>query len=494
VATPKFVGVETEFGITVHGPTEVNPVLASSLVVGAYRAAGDADVRWDHSDEHPLRDARGYEAPDPHEPVVDDDLGLANTVLTNGARFYVDHAHPEYSSPECSNARDLVIWDKAGERILEHAAQRATTTLPAGSRVLVHKNNTDGKGAAYGTHENYLVPRSVPFGRLTRQLLPFFVSRPIYVGAGRIGTEFDDDGIAFQLTQRADFFEVEVGLETTLKRPLMNTRDEPHADPERYRRLHVINGDANLCEVATFLKVGTMLLLLDLIEDDALPALPDLAQPVQAFHHVSHDLTCSVPLRMDDGSTMTALELQGFYLEACKRYVKDRDVDPVTAEVLERWEGVLTTAESDPRELAGRVDWATKLGLLENYRDRHGLDWEHDRLKMVDLQYHDVRQDKGLYQRLAARGRVERLVAESEIQAAVASPPTDTRAWFRGECIRRFRGQIVAAGWDALIFDVGRDALQRVPMMEPGRGTKAAIGGLLDEVADAAELLDRLTA
>jgi Pup amidohydrolase len=494
VATPKFVGVETEFGITVHGPTEVNPVLASSLVVGAYRAAGDADVRWDHSDEHPLRDARGYEAPDPHEPVVDDDLGLANTVLTNGARFYVDHAHPEYSSPECSNARDLVIWDKAGERILEHAAQRATTTLPSGSRVLVHKNNTDGKGAAYGTHENYLVPRSVPFGRLTRQLLPFFVSRPIYVGAGRIGTEFDDDGIAFQLTQRADFFEVEVGLETTLKRPLMNTRDEPHADPERYRRLHVINGDANLCEVATFLKVGTMLLLLDLIEDDALPPLPDLAQPVQAFHHVSHDLTCSVPLRMDDGSTMTALELQGFYLEACKRYVKDRDVDPVTAEVLERWEGVLTTAESDPRELAGRVDWATKLSLLENYRDRHGLDWEHDRLKMVDLQYHDVRQDKGLYQRLAARGRVERLVAESEIQAAVASPPTDTRAWFRGECIRRFRGQIVAAGWDALIFDVGRDALQRVPMMEPGRGTKAAIGGLLDEVADAAELLDRLTA
>jgi Pup amidohydrolase len=495
VATPKFVGVETEFGITVDGPTEVNPVLASSLVVGAYRLAGDRDVRWDHTDEHPLRDARGYEVPDPHEPIASDDLGLANTVLTNGARFYVDHAHPEYATPECSNARDLVIWDKAGERILEDAAARAAVTLPAGSRVLIHKNNTDGKGAAYGTHENYLVPRSVPFGRLTRQLLPFFVSRLVFVGAGRIGTDLPDRDAGFQLSQRADFFEVEVGLETTLKRPLMNTRDEPHADPERYRRLHVINGDANLCEVATYLKVGTMLLLLDAIEDEALPAMPALANPVQAFHDVSHDLTCRRPLRLEDGTTATAIELQWQHLEACQRYVKERadaDVDPVTADVLDRWEAVLTTAEADPRALAGRVDWATKLQLLEGYRERHRLDWDHDRLKMVDLQYHDVRQDKGLYQRLAARGRVERLVSEAEIQAAIDRPPADTRAWFRGECIRRFRGQIVAAGWDALIFDTGREALQRVPMMEPGKGTQAGTEALLDRVGDAAELLDAL--
>ena len=492
MATPKYVGVETEFGIAVDGPTEVNPVLASSLVVGAYRAAGDRDVKWDHTDEHPLRDARGYEAPDPHEPVSDDELGLANTVLTNGARFYVDHAHPEYSTPECSNARDLVIWDKAGERILEDAARRAAGTMPAGSRVLIHKNNTDGKGAASGTHENYLVPRSVPFGRLTRQLLPFFVSRLPYVGAGRLGSELGDD-VGFQLSQRAEFFEVEVGLETTLKRPLMNTRDEPHADPERYRRLHVINGDANLCEVATFLKVGTMLLVLDLIEDEALSDPPALADPVRAFHEVSHDLACARPLQLEDGSTATALGLQWHYFEACKRYVKDEDVDVVTAEVLERWEAILTTAEADPRALRGQVDWATKLDLLEAYRDRHGLDWTHDRLKMVDLQYHDVRQDKGLYHRLAARGRVERLVAESEIQRAITAPPEDTRAWFRGECIRRFRRQVVAAGWDALIFDVGRDALQRVPMMEPGRGTREAVGDLLDSVGSAAELLDRLT-
>jgi Pup amidohydrolase len=494
VPTPKFVGVETEFGITVDGPTEVNPVLASSMVVGAYRAAGRREVRWDHSDEHPLRDARGFEVPDPHEPVTDDELGLANTVLTNGARFYVDHAHPEYSSPECSNARDLVIWDKAGERILEDAARRAALTLPAGSRVLIHKNNTDGKGAAYGTHENYLVPRSVPFGRLTRELLPFFVSRLLYVGAGRLGTEFDDPDVPFQLSQRADFFEVEVGLETTLKRPLMNTRDEPHADPERYRRLHVINGDANLCEVATFLKVGTLLLVLDVIEDEALGSVPVLAEPVRAFHQISHDLTGQLPLRLEDGSTATAIELQWHYLEAVKRAVKDRDLTPVEVEVLERWEAVLATAEVDPRALSGKVDWATKLELLEGYRDRHGLGWDHDRLKMVDLQYHDVRQDKGLYQRLAARGRVERLVSEEEIQHAISSPPEDTRAWFRGECLRLFPERVVAAGWDSLIFDVGQAALQRVPMMEPGRGTREHVGELLDRVTSAEELLAALRA
>jgi len=494
VSTAKYVGVETEYGITVDGPSPVNPVLASSLVVGAYRAAGRDEVRWDHTDESPLRDARGGPAPEPGEAMIDDELGLANTVLTNGARFYVDHAHPEYATPECSNARDLVVWDRAGELILADAAERATASLASGSRVLIHKNNTDGKGAAYGTHENYLVPRSVPFGRLTRQLLPFFVSRLLFVGAGRLGSELDH-GVTFQLSQRADFFEVELGLETTLKRPLMNTRDEPHADPERYRRLHVINGDANLCEVASLLKVGTMLLLLDAIEDGALPEVPELADPVAAFHAVSHDLTGRRPLPLQDGSTTTALSLQQWYLDVVRRYAKERPegIDPVSEEVLERWDALLLTAADDPRKLVGQVDWATKLDLLEHYRGRHELDWGHDRLKMVDLQYHDVRRDRGLYHRLAARGRVELLVADSEVEAAVHTPPEDTRAWFRGECIRRFRSQVVAAGWDSLILDVGRDSLQRVPMMEPGRGTRAQVGALLAEVDTAAELLDRLT-
>ncbi|MDP8960534.1 MAG: proteasome accessory factor PafA2, partial [Actinomycetota bacterium] len=452
---PKYVGTETEFGITVAGQADVNPVLASSLVVSSYQPASTRhQVKWDHTDEHPLRDARGFDETSGHDTPSDEELGLANTVLTNGARFYVDHAHPEYSSPECSNARDLVVWDKAGERILANAAQRAASALPQGGRILVHKNNTDGKGAAYGTHENYLVDRAVPFPELVKQLIPFFVSRLVYVGGGRLGSELDD-GITYQLSQRADFFEVEVGLETTLKRPLVNTRDEPHADPERYRRLHVINGDANLCEVATFLKVGTTALVLSMIEDGAAPDPPELAKPVAAFHKVSHDLTCQAPLPLRDGRQVTPLDLQWRYLEACKRYGKDQDIDPVTAEVLQRWESVLATAEEDPRKLAGQVDWSTKLALLEQYRDRHGLEWHDDRLKMVDLQYHDVRLDKGLYNRLAARGRVERLVAESEIERAMIEPPEDTRAYFRGRCLAKYRDRIVAAGWDSLIFDIG---------------------------------------
>ena len=491
MSTPPFVGVETEYGIAVDGPSEVNPVLASSLVVGAYRDADDLEVVWDHTDEHPLRDARGYEHPDPHEPLDDEELGLANTVLTNGARFYVDHAHPEYATPECSNARDLVIWDRAGERILEQAAQQAAARLPAGSRVLVHKNNTDGKGAAYGTHENYLVARSISFGRLTAALLPFFVTRPVFAGAGRVGSELDPR-VAFQLTQRADFFEVEVGLETTLKRPLMNTRDEPHADPGRYRRLHVINGDATLCEVATLLKVGTMLLVLESIEAGANPVLPTLEDPVAAFHAVSHDLTCRRLLTFADGSRATALDVQERYLEAAAAHARRRGTSPGEEDVLTRWEAVLTTATRDPRALAGQVDWATKLQLLEAYRERHGLDWDHDRLKMVDLQYHDVRRDKGLYHRLAARGRVERLVSDAEVEAAVSTPPVDTRAWFRGECIRRFPTEVVAAGWDALVFDVGREALQRVPMLDPARGTRALLGEVIDAVDDASTLLERL--
>jgi Pup amidohydrolase len=366
--------------------------------------------------------------------------------------------------------------------------------LPGGpGRILITKNNTDGKGAAYGMHENYILDRAVPFGEVVRQLIPFFVTRQIMLGAGRVGNEFDLDDVPYQISQRADFFEVEVGLETTLKRPIINTRDEPHADPERFRRLHVINGDATMCEVATFLKLGTTALLLAMIEDGAAPDPPELARPVQAFHDVSHDLVGDALVQLRDGRKVTALDIQWRYYEAVKRYGADIDLPAVYRTVLRRWEEVLQIAEDEPRKLAGKVDWATKLELLEQYQDRHGLDWHDDRMKMVDLQYHDVRRDRGLYNRLAARGRVERLVDDDEVRAAMTEPPDDTRAYFRGHCLARFRDQIVAAGWDALIFDLGRDALQRIPMMDPGRGTKAHVGALLEAVDSAEELIEALT-
>src|SRR5436305_2144377 len=246
-------------------------MLTSSQIVNAYATAMHRArrARWDFEEENPLRDARGFdlarELADASQ-LTDEDSGLANVILTNGARLYVDHAHPEYSTPEVTNPRDAVIWDKAGERVMVAAAEHAAK-IPGAGAIQLYKNNTDNKGVSYGTHENYLMRRQTPFADIVRHLTPFFVSRQVVVGAGRVGIGQDGRQHGFQLSQRADFFEVEVGLETTLKRPIINTRDEPHADPERYRRLHVIIGDANLSEVSTYLKVGTTALVLSMIEE-----------------------------------------------------------------------------------------------------------------------------------------------------------------------------------------------------------------------------------
>jgi Pup amidohydrolase len=497
VAITKYMGTETEFGISVIGRPDFNPVLASSMVVNAYSADGRHRARWDYEEENPLRDARGFTQPGAHEPPPEDDIGLANSILTNGARFYVDHAHPEYSSPECSNPRDLVIWDKAGERILEIAAEKAGEVLAREhdrpGRILITKNNTDGKGAAYGMHENYIVARQVPFGELVRQITPFFVTRQIMVGAGRIGNEFEYDDVPYQISQRADFFEVEVGLETTLKRPIVNTRDEPHADPDRFRRLHVIIGDANMSEVCTYLKLGSTALVLCMIEDDFLPEAPSIAQPVKSLHAVSHDLTCRKTVELKDGSRVTPVELQWHYLEQAKRYCKVADDPPDWApDLLATWERILTSVEEDPMSLDGVVDWVTKYRLMRRFIDRDGLDWSADKLKVVDVQYHDVRREGGLYNKLVAGGRVERLVSEEEVTHAIGNPPPDTRAYFRGRCLEKYRDQVTAAGWDSIIFDVGRETLQRVPMMDPGRGGRDMTGSLIDRCATAGELLDEL--
>ncbi len=497
MAITKYLGTETEFGISVVGRPDFNPVLASSLVVNAYAAEGRHGTRWDYEEENPLRDARGFTQPGAAETAPEEDVGLANSILTNGARFYVDHAHPEYSSPECSNPRDAVIWDKAGERILEVAAARAARSLPVGdpdspSRVVITKNNTDGKGAAYGMHENYIVDRALPFGELTRQLIPYFVSRQVLVGSGRIGNEYGLSDVPYQISQRADFFEVEVGLETTLKRPIINTRDEPHADPERYRRLHVIVGDANMIEVCTYLKLGATALVLAMAEDRALPPPPTLAEPVRAIHAVSHDVSCTRTVTLEDGRELRAVDLQWHYLEHARKYAEEGRAPEWADDVLATWERLLTAIEDDPLSLDGVVDWVTKYQVLRRYVERDGLDWESSKLKLIDVQYHDVRQDKGLYNRLAAAGRVEQIVTEEEIAHAVHNPPSDTRAYFRGRCLEKYREQVAAAGWDALIFDVGAETLQRVPMMEPGRGGADMTAELIDRSDTAEELLAAL--
>src|SRR6266566_2638773 len=498
----RVMGTETEYGIAVPGQPGANAMVTSSQVVNAYQAATAARARrarWDFEEENPLRDARGFdlarEVSDPTQ-LTDEDLGLANVILTNGARLYVDHAHPEYSTPECTNPLDVVCWDKAGERVMAEAAARAAM-MPGGAAIQLYKNNTDNKGASYGCHENYLMRRATPFADIVRHLTPFFVSRQVICGAGRVGIGADGRGNGFQISQRADFFEVEVGLETTLKRPIINTRDEPHADPEKYRRLHVIIGDANMSEVSTYLKLGTTSLVLAMIEDRVLDADLGLDAPVAELRAISHDPSCRHLVALRDGRRMTGVQLQMEYLERARKYTEDRfgtDVDDMTADVLDRWEAVLTRLAEDPMQAAGELDWVAKLELLEGYRTRDGLSWNHPRLQLVDLQYSDVRPERGLYNRLVARGRMQRLVAEDEVTRAVDNPPEDTRAYFRGRCLQKYPDAVAAASWDSVIFDIpGHDSLQRVPTLEPLRGTRAHVGELIDRCRTATDLVAALT-
>ncbi len=496
------MGIETEYGISVPGQPGANAMVTSSQVVNAYHAATAARARrtrWDFEEENPLRDARGFDlsrdVADASQ-LTDEDLGLANVILTNGARLYVDHAHPEYSGPECTDPLAATLWDKAGERVMEEAAAHASA-IPGTAPIQLYKNNTDNKGASYGCHENYLMSRMTPFAEIVRNLTPFFVTRQVVCGAGRVGIGADGKQEGFQISQRADFFEVEVGLETTLKRPIINTRDEPHADPEKYRRLHVIIGDANMSELATYLKLGTTALVLSMIEDRFLATDLSIDGPVAELRAISHDPTCRHVIGLRDGRKLTAVQVQLEYLELARKYTEDRygsDVDDLTADVLRRWESVLARLAEDPMQLAGELDWVTKLQLIDGYRARDGIGWSHPRLQLVDLQYADVRSGRGLYNRLVAGGRFDRLLDEAGVRRAMTEPPEDTRAYFRGRCLRQYPDEVAAASWDSVIFDIpGRESLQRVPTLEPLRGTKAHVGELLDRCATAAELVSALT-
>ncbi|MDM7856379.1 depupylase/deamidase Dop [Cellulomonas alba] len=534
----RVMGIETEYGILQPGRPLANPMLLSSHVVAVHaatRESGRAKARWDYDDEDPLHDARGFHlqrasahpsllTDDPAKPAPSgdgpqelarasveeyEDPGAANVILTNGARLYVDHAHPEYSSPEVTNPRDAVLWDRAGERVML-ASVRALASTSALPDVALYKNNVDGKGATYGMHENYLVERAVPWADLAARLIPFLVTRQVYTGAGRVGLGQRGEQAGFQLSQRADYMEAEIGLETTLRRPIVNTRDEPHADPERWRRLHVIIGDATMLEVATYLRLGTTSLVLWLIEravaeggaggaGGALAAVDRLAlrDPVQAVHLISHDVTLTTRVELVDGRQLTALEVQRAYLDAVRVALEHAgaELDDQTRDVLDRWDSVLTRLANDPASCAREVEWLAKLRLLEGMRRRDRLPWDHPRLAAVDLQWSDLRPERGLYHRLAAAGAVERLVAEEDVARAELHPPRDTRAYFRGEAVARYGPEISAASWDSVVFDVvGSPTLQRVPMRDPLRGTAAHVEALLDRSPDASSLLAHLGA
>ncbi len=506
----RVMGLETEYGV--HAPA--NPGAGHSVlsveVVNAYadlvtsRGGTVAGTEWDYGEESPLVDARGWQLPRSaahptqltDQPLMGEDGSpvhlLTNLVLPNGARLYVDHAHPEYSSPETTNPVDAMVWDQAGDLVALAASERIAAA-PGEPQVLLYKNNTDNKSVSYGAHENYLVTRSLDFEELARHLVPFFTVRQVICGAGRVGLGVTGSSPGFQISQRADFFEEEVGLETTVRRPLVNTRDEPHADADRYRRLHVIIGDANLSQYATWLRCGMTALVLSMIELGTAPEV-ELMDPVAALQRISHDptLQAAVPLVRpvegtgpDGAREATGLELLRVYLEAAERHVSRFGMgDEATLDVLRAWRDSVETLGTDPAAMADRLDWVAKHQLLSGYRQRHGLDWDDPRLGMMDLQYADLRPDKGLYQALLRRGSIRRLVPDERIRDAVDTPPRDTRAWARGRTVDVFGRHVVGASWDTLLVrEDGEGPLYRFHQREPLAGSAEQLPAVFDEPA-----------
>ncbi len=494
MAIPKTMGTEIEFGITVKGDRDFDPISACVLLVNAYREEHAAKILWDYDQENPLADARGFQVDgEKYTPNQQENIAR-NKTLSNGARYYVDHAHPEYSCPEVTNPYDVVVHERAGERILEVSRREATALLPEGSQMLIHKNNSDHKGNSYGCHENYLMDRRTSFKQIVEYLIPFFVSRQIYSGAGKVGSENRAMPCDYQLAQRSDFFETEVALDTMVKRPIINTRDEPHADREKYRRLHVIVGDSNMSEYAIWLRQGATAIVLSMIEDGAINREVTLRDPVKNIKEVSHDSGLSREIEMTSGRKLTAIQLQRDYLEMALQYAARGDLPDWAPEILEHWGEVLDALERDPYELADRIDWVAKKVLIERMMERKGLDWQSPQVAMMDLQYHDLRPDKGLYYLLERQGRMRRITTDAEIIRAVTEPPTDTRAYFRGQCLKRYGAEVFGVNWDSISFGIGDEPIKRILMAEPLKGTKAHVDELLNRSKTAAELVKNLRA
>jgi proteasome accessory factor A len=489
----RVLGTETEFGIAAKNVESFDPVSHSLQLIGHYPPLPAPQAIWDYENENPLLDARGFEVEGERERPGPEYNRLLNKPLANGGRLYVDGAHPEYSTPECTNPRQIVAFERAGERVMA-ACLNAMARARGAEQFLLYKNNSDGKGNSYGYHENYLLARSVPFERVIQVLVPFLVTRPIYAGAGKVGSENQTSPAEYQMSQRADFFECLVDLNTMVKRPIINTRDEPHADFNKYRRLHVIVGDANMAELSTYLKVGTLSVVLGMIEAGAEFPSIQLDDPVRAFKDVSRDLELKGSVRRTDGRAISAIDIQRAYLKAAMDFYACHELTQITKDVLVRWEEVLDKLEQDPVLLARELDWVAKREMIRSYMDRKGCGWNDPRVAMLDLQYHDVRPEKGLYYTLERGNRIDRLLRDGEIEKAEHTPPPDTRAYFRGQCLKKFSQAVYAASWTSVLFDVGNTTIKRIPLMDPLRGTESLTRELLEASDTAGTLLARVTA
>ncbi|MCW2506738.1 MAG: proteasome accessory factor [Actinomycetia bacterium] len=364
----------------------------------------------------------------------------SNVFLRNGARLYLDvGSHPEYATPECDSIDDLVVHDRAGERILEGLlvdAERRLRDEGIAGDIYLFKNNTDSAGNSYGCHENYLVSRHGEFARLADVLIPFLVTRQLICGAGKVLQT--PRGAVFCLSQRAEHIWEGVSSATTRSRPIINTRDEPHADAERFRRLHVIVGDSNMNEVTTLLKTGSADLVLRMIEAGVVLRDMTLENPIRAIREVSHDVTGQRKVRLATGREISALEIQQEYFTKASEFVDRHGGGPIAKRVIELWGRVLDAVESENLSTVEReIDWVTKLRLIDRYQTRHGVALSHPKIAQLDLAYHDIRRGRGVFALMERRGAVDRISRDLDVFAAKSIPPQTTRAKLRGEFIRR---------------------------------------------------------
>ena len=472
-AFPLQFGLETEVGIAVDLPGEPD-VVADSIALVRSAAAVGVSMRWDYAGEDPHRDARGfrveglrqdfdeagYAARDAARPLTHAEI-KSDLVLANGARLYNDHAHPEYCTPECSTTDELVRHDRAGERILMDCARRLAARC--GAEVRLYKNNTDFAGHSYGCHENYLIPRTLPWEKLVRGIEAFLVTRQIFGGAGKFAFETEDRFLrpGFQISQRADFFSERQGIDTMQRRPLINTRDEPHADPRRFRRFHVILGDANMSPFATRLKAGATALVLQALIQDPDQSLPALADPIEAFKAISGDPAFRWETRLRDGRTSTAVAIQRAFLHGVRTHCDL--AAPWQRAVVEDWDSVLTDLDQDWRRCRDRLDWAAKLELVRAFQASEGLADDAPWLQSLDLEYHRLDREHGLFYGLENAGQMRPGPDDTEVEQAMANPPETTRAAVRGLCVQRFPDAIIAAQWDQVTLNAPGGPL-RLPL------------------------------
>lgn len=487
----RILGTETEFGLIARSLDHPDSVANSLRLISHCPHLPAPDAIWDYENENPFFDARGFLVEgEPERPNHAYNHQL-NKILANAGRLYVDGAHPEYSTPECSNPREVVAYERAGDSIVADCLTHLNSSMGI-EEFFVYRNNSDGKGNSFGYHENYLLSREVDFKHIVETLLPFFVSRSIFCGAGKVGAENGTDSIPYQISQRADFLECILDLNTMVNRPIINTRDEPHGHQSGNRRLHVIVGDSNMSEVSTFLKVGTTAIIMEMMEHRGVLPRIQLADPVQSIKDVSRDLAMKASLPLQNGQHISAIEIQRAFLQAAHDFYTTRELSPITKDVLVRWESVLDTLEQDPFLLHREIDWVAKRALILSYMDRKHCSWDDPRVRMIDLQYHDLRPTKGLYFTLERNGQIERLTHEEEIQRARQTAPTQTRAFFRGACLKHFPQQVYGMSWTSVLLDTGDSTIKRIPLMDPFRGNQQLTQELFQDNSTVDELLSRL--